>query len=63
MWEAIKNNPVLVNTFIGAAIVVAVHLGAPISDELKLAIDGLVTAALAILTRSQVTPVAKLAGK
>jgi hypothetical protein len=57
LWARITDEPVLATTLVGAVIVLAVSFGAPISDDQKLAIIGLVTAGLAIFARNRVTPV------
>lgn len=57
MLDRIKQEPTLVTTLVGAAIVLLVQVGVPISDELANAITGLVVAALALFLRSKVTPV------
>lgn len=58
MLDKIRNEPVLVTTLAGALIVLAVQLGAPISDELANAITAVVVAVLAFVARSKVTPAA-----
>jgi hypothetical protein len=54
--ERLRNNPVLVNTLVGALLVLLVQAGVPIRDGLANAISALVVAVLAIFTRSQVVP-------
>lgn len=54
--ERLRNNPVLVSTFVGAVLVVLVQAGLPISDGLANAITTLVVAGFAIFARSQVVP-------
>lgn len=58
MLERIKNEPVLVTTFVSAVLVTLVQAGLPISDGLANAITGLVVAGLALFARSKVTPTA-----
>jgi hypothetical protein len=57
LWLRITDEPVLATTLVGAVIGLAVTFGAPISDDQKLAIIGLVTAGLAVFARSKVSPV------
>ena len=56
MLDKIRNEPVLVTTLVGAVLVLAVQLGAPISDDLANAISAVVVAGLAFFARSKVTP-------
>ena len=57
------NEPAVVIALVDAVLVLAITFGVPISGEQKVAIDGVLAAALAVaaglVTRSQVTPVAK----
>ena len=55
--ERLRDEPVLVTTFVGALLGLLVVFGVPISDEQKTAIIVLITAVLAIFARSKVTPV------
>ena len=61
----IEQEPALVIGFVDAALVLAVTFGIHISGDQKIAVDGFLTAALAIaaalLTRSQVVPKANVA--
>ncbi len=52
----LRDEPVLVTTFVGALISLLVVFGVPISDDQKTAIIVLLTAGLAIFARSKVTP-------
>jgi hypothetical protein len=58
MLDKIRSEPVLITTLVGALIVLAVQLGAPISDDLANAITAVVVACLAFVARSKVTPAA-----
>lgn len=55
--DRLRNEPVLVTTFVGALLSLLVVFGVPITDEQKLAIVALLTAVLAVFARSQVSPV------
>ena len=57
----ISHEPVVWIGFIDALIILAVTFGVPISDEQKTAIDAVLGAVGLLLTRSQVTPNAKVA--
>ena len=54
--DRLRDEPVLVTTFVGALLSLLVVFGVPISDDQKLAIVGLITALLALFARSKVTP-------
>ncbi len=55
--DRLRNEPVLVTTFVGAVLSLLIVFGVPIVDEQKAAIIAVGTALLAIFARSQVTPV------
>lgn len=55
LWD---REPVLILTALGALIALLVAFGVPISFEQKTAIDVFAAAVLALVGRSQVTPVA-----
>ena len=57
VWDRIQAEPVIVSTLVGAVINCAIVFGAPITVEQKAAIVLVVTSALALFTRSQVSPV------
>jgi hypothetical protein len=54
--DRLRNEPVLVTTFVGALLSLLVVFGVPITDDQKTAIIVLLTAVLAVVARSQVTP-------
>jgi hypothetical protein len=53
----IRREPVLLVTLVGATLAAAVTFGAPITAPEKTAVDGVLVALAAVITRSQVTPV------
>jgi hypothetical protein len=55
--DRIESEPVLVTTFIGAVIDLAIVFGAPITNDQKVAVGVALTALLAFFARSKVTPV------
>ena len=57
--QRILNNPVLLNTFVGAVLVLLVQAKVPISDGLANAISGVIITGLALFARSQVVPLRK----
>lgn len=57
----ISHEPVVWIGLVDAAIILAITFGAPISHEQVLGVDGFLAALGLILTRSQVTPNAKVA--
>jgi hypothetical protein len=57
LWARIKDEPVLVSTFIGAVVSLLVAFGAPISPDQKTAVITAVIAGLAFFARGRVTPV------
>lgn len=57
MLERIKNEPVLVSTFVGTVLVLLVQFGVPLSDAQADAISAVIIAGLAFFARRKVTPV------
>ena len=55
--DRLRNEPVLVTTFVGAVLNLLIVFGVPIDDEQKLAIIVVLNAVLAVFARSKVTPV------
>ena len=55
--DRLRNEPVLVSTFVAAVLVLLTQAGLPVSDGLANAISGVVIAGFAIFARSQVSPV------
>jgi hypothetical protein len=56
----LKDEPVLVSSFVAAVVSLLVAFGVDISADQKAAVIGCVGAALALFTRSQVTPNSKV---
>ena len=57
LWARIQAEPVLLVTFVGAVLDLAIVFGAPLADEQKTAIVVVATALLALFARSKVSPV------
>jgi hypothetical protein len=57
MLERLRNEPVLVSSFIAAALALAVTFGFDLTGEQVVAITTVVSAGLALFVRSRVTPV------
>jgi uncharacterized membrane protein YccC len=54
--DKIQNEPVLLTTLVGAILGLLIVFGVPVTDDQKTAIVLVVTALLAIVARSQVSP-------
>lgn len=54
-----NTEPVLITAFVGAVLVLAVTLGAPISEATQNAINAVIIAGCALFARSKVTPTGK----
>lgn len=50
------SEPVVITGLVDAALILAVHLGLPLDDGTKVAIDGLLAAVGVLIARSKVTP-------
>lgn len=57
--ERIRNEPVLVTTLIGCVLTALVAFNVPLTQEQVVALVAVAAAIMAILARSQVTPVRK----
>jgi len=53
LWS---REPVVITGLIDAVLVLAVHLGLPLDDGTKVAIDGVLAAIGVLIARSQVSP-------
>jgi len=61
--ERVLNEPVAASNFVGAAAGIAVGLGVPVSEDLKVGIIGAIMAVATLYGRSQVSPVRSLPGE
>lgn len=62
VWEAIRREPVLALAAVQAGIVCGVAFGLDLSDAQTAGVLGVTSALLAIVARSQVSPVASAGG-
>jgi branched-subunit amino acid transport protein len=58
-----RSEPALINAIFALLVILLQHFVADYSTDIKVAIDAIVAAVAAILTRQQVTPTVKLEDK
>ena len=61
--ERLLNEPVAASNFVGAAASIAVGVGVPVSEDLKVGLVGAIMAVATLYGRSQVSPVRSLPGE
>ena len=59
VWNLWGREPAMVVAFVDAVLILGISFGLPLTVEQKGAIIAVVTVALGLVTRSQVSPVAK----